>query len=444
MQDFVQWSIDVRRFCRQWHGRLSGYIGRDDFLELFLTEDWNRFERGFHEHFSVSTPRWLSASLNPDARGAVLSPTVALWDLMQSLRTSIDGQASLAPVEYFVAIVEELKNLSDRLEEDRVRFYSAMQEEVVSIDPEMVEDEASLELDDEPVDDEPVGDEPVGEVEQRTARTKNPLATPLDPASLAPRLPKMKKKKKEPQSATYDAGLSLLDPDQGPILSLAGRKKTSAMPTTPGGAVALPAVALSLYDTILRVARGQERPGEAELVAYCGRRFEELRPAAGEGPSAVLAMLDARLGALSNVDIQQTATASKACDLLSRALFRSWQQLVGDSPTSHVKLTLTGPVVRDSHLGEWREFALECVPRHRLPGFTRSRLDVKIHYVPPQFTIRVKSQGAIALPPPFLQNEAACRLELSAETEALAVAWLAQVTALFFRHLGLVSSGTEG
>ena len=440
MQDFVQWSIDVRRFCRQWHGRLSGYIGRDDFLELFLTEDWNRFEQDFHAYFTASTPRWLSASLNPTARAAVLSPTVALWDLMQSLRTSIDGQASLAPVEYFVAIVEELKNLADRLEEDRVRFYSAMQEEVVSIDPEMVEDEASLELDDGAPD-----DAPDAAAEQQTARTKNPLATPLDPSALAPRLPKLmsKKKKKAPQSATYDAALSQLDPDQGPILSLAGKKKTGLLPTTPEGAVALPPVALALYDTILRVARGQERPGEAELIAYCGRRFEELRPAPGEGPGAVLAQLDARIGALSNVDIQQTATASKACDLLSRALFRSWQQLAGDSPTTHLKITLTDPVVRDSHLGEWREFALECVPRHRLPGFTRARLDVRVHYVPPQFTLRVKSQGAIALPPPFLQNEAACRLELSAETEALACAWLAQCTALFFRHLALVSTGTE-
>ncbi|PKN47356.1 MAG: hypothetical protein CVU59_03130 [Deltaproteobacteria bacterium HGW-Deltaproteobacteria-17] len=443
MQDFVQWSIDVRRFCRQWHGRLSGYIGRDDFLELFLTEDWNRFEQEFHGHFTASTPRWLSTSLNPAARGAVLTPTVALWDLMQSLRTSIDGQASLAPVEYFVAIVEELKNLSDRLEEDRVRFYSAMQEEVVSIDPEMVEEEASLELD-EASDEAPDGAGGDEHETEATARTKNPLATPLDPAALAPRLPSLKKKKKKaPASATYDDALLALDPDQGPILSLAGKKKTAVLPTTPQGAVALPAVALSLYDTILRVARGQERPGEAELVAYCGRRFEELRPAPGEGPGAVLAQLDARIGALSNVDIQQTATASKACDLLSRALFRSWQQLVGDSPTSHLKITLTDPVVRDSHLGEWREFALECTPRHRLPGFARARLEVKIHYVPPQFTIRVKAQGAIALPPPFLQNEAACRIELSAETEALATAWLGQLTALFFRHLALVSTVTE-
>ncbi len=438
MQDFVQWSIDVRRFCRQWHGRLGGYIGRDDFLELFLTEDWSRFETEFHLHFTATTPRWLSSVVNPEARAGVLTPTVALWDLMQSLATSIEGSASLAPVEYFVAIVEELKNLSDRLEEDRVRFYSAMQEEVVSIDPDMVEDEASLELDDEEGD-------PEAEL-QATARTKNPLATPLDPAALAPRLPGLRRKKRKVGSpAAYDGALGALDPDQGPILSLAGKKKTGVLPTTPEGAVALPAVALALYDTILRVARGQERPGEAELVAYCGRRFEELRPAVGEGPGAVLAALDARVGALSNADIQQAAKASKATDLLSRALFRSWQQLVADHPTAHLKLTLVEPSVRDSHLGEWREFALECAPRHRLPGFTRARLDVKLHYMPPLFTLRVISQGAVGLPSPFVQNEAACRLELSAETESLAGAWLAQCTALFFRHLAVVSSsGHEG
>jgi len=438
MQDFVQWSIDVRRFCRQWHGRLGGYIGRDDFLELFLTEDWSRFETEFHLHFTATTPRWLSTVLGPEARAAVLSPTVALWDLMQSLRTSIDGSASLAPVEYFVAIVEELKNLSDRLEEDRVRYYSAMQEEVVSIDPDMVEDEASLELDDEDAD---PGDDGSPSELQATARTKNPLATPLDPAALAPRLPGLRKKRKKVVNpAAYDGALAVLDPDQGPILSLAGKKKTGVLPTTPEGAVALPSVALGLYDTILRVARGQERPGEAELVAYCGRRFEELRPAGGEGPAIVLAALDARIGALSNADIQQAANASKSTDLLARALFRGWQQLVADRPTAHLRLTLTEPGVRDSHLGEWREFALECVPRHRLPGFTRARLDVRLHYMPPQFTLRVKSQGAVALPAPFVQNEAACRLELSAETEALALAWLAQCTALFFRHLAVVSS----
>lgn len=430
MKDFFQWSVDVRRFCRRWYSRLSGYIGRNDFLELFVAEEWNRFEQEFHLLFDASTPSRLSEMLSPEARGAVISPTVALLDLMQSLSTSLEGASSLSPVEYFVAIVEELKRLADRLEEDRVRYYQQeMSEEVISIDPEMVEEEVSLELQGEESGD--------AEIEsQITARTKNPLATPLDPAALAPRIPKLRRKKrKEGETEGPD---EKLDPEV-PVLSLAGKKKTKAVLTIPQGSGALPAVALPLYEAIGRVARGMEQPGEAELIAYLGRRFEELRPPTGMGATAALAQLDARIGALANTDVKEIANASKAVDLLARALFRSWQQLVVDAPPNHVRIQLGEPEARDSQLGEWRQFFMECLPRRRIPGFSRSRMDVHVHYVAPQFTIQLRTQGAVALPPPFSQGEALLRLDLSNETEALAIAWLSQMTALFFSRLGAIS-----
>ncbi len=435
MNDFFQWSIDVRRFCRRWHSRLGGYIGRNDFLELFVSEEWSRFEQEFHLLFDANTPRKLSEALNPEARSAVISPTVALLDLMQSLTTSLEGMSSLAPVEYFVAIVEELKRLADRLEEDRVRYYQEETfEEVISIDPEMVEEEASLEIGDEAPEEPEIED-------QVTARTKNPLATPLDPSALAPRIPKLKKKKRKAEEG--ESG-EKLDPEGGPILSLAGKKKTKAVLTIPQGTGALPAVALPLYEAIGRVARGMENPGEAELIAYLGRRFEELRPPPGAGASAALAQLDARIGMLANTDIKEMANASKAADLLARSLFRSWQQLVVDAPPNHVKIVLSEPVVRDTPLGEWRDFSMECVPRRRIPGFAKARMDVHVHYVAPQFTVQVRTQGAVALPPPFSQGEALLRLDLSNETEALAGAWLSQVTALFFSRLGVIAPSGGG
>lgn len=433
MNDFFQWSIDVRRFCRRWYSRLGGYIGRNDFLELFVTEEWNRFEQEFHMLFDAGTPRRLSEQLNPEARSAVISPTVALLDLMQSLSTSLEGASSLAPVEYFVAIVEELKRLADRLEEDRVRYYQEETfEEVISIDPEMVEEEVSLELQES----EP--EKPVIE-DQITARTKNPLATPLDPATLAPRIPKLKRKKGKDGNANVSE--EKLDPEV-PVLSLAGKKKTKAVLTIPASTGALPSVALPLYEAIGRVSRGLEQPGEAELIAYLGRRFEELRPPLALGAAAALAQLDARIGALANADIKEMANASKAVDLLARSLFHSWQQLIVETPPNYVKIVLSEPTARTSPLGEWRDFSLECIPRQRIPGFSKARIDVHVHYVAPQFTIQVRAQGAVALPPPFSQGEAMLRLDLSNETEALAGAWLSQITSLFFSRLGVIAPST--
>ncbi len=430
MSSFEQWSSDVRQFCRKWNARLGGTIGRDDFLEFFLTEEWNRFEQEFHLHFSTSTPRWLTQNLNTSVRSGILSSTVALWDLLQSLSTSIDGSASLSPKEYFVSIVDELKNLAERLE--NIRPLEIHPEEVISIDPEMVEDEASLDLDEETPNDPELDS-------QRTARTKNPLATPLDPAALAPRLHKPgKKKKNRPVSAAYDAALGQIDPADGPILSLAGRKKTIGIPQVTEGIIHIPPSAHALYDAIVRLARDLGRPGEADVIAYCGRKFDELKPAPNTDAQLVLTQLDNRLGVLANADIQQTATSTRATDLLARTLVRVWRQLLADTPLNHIKLTASEPEVRDSKLGEWREFSLECIPRSRLPGFSKARLECRVHYIPTQFRILLKAQGAIGLPSPFNQNEASCFLELTPETENLAAAWLTTCTALFFKHLALI------
>jgi hypothetical protein len=182
-----------------------------------------------------------------------------------------------------------------------------------------------------------------------------------------------------------------------------------------------------------------EQPGEAELIAYLGRRFEELRPPPAQGAAAALRnwMPASRSGHRRH---QGNGQCLQGVDLLARSLFHSWQQLVIETPPNHVKIGFPSRP-HATPTWRWRDFSLECVPRRRIPGFSKARMDVHVHYVAPQFTIQIRTQGAVALPPPFSQGEALLRLDLSNETEALAGAWLSQVTALFFSRLGVIAPG---
>ncbi len=449
---FEEWRASLMPFLSRWEERMNTVLRQDNVIEFFLNNFWGDFELEFDQNIKGNLPQAIRPVLSKGEGRKVVTHMVALLDHKKNLDSALDGEASLAPREYFLSIVEHfssMREILERLVVDEPTQNISIDEIMPTEEPQPVGEDMVEQVVDIGEHGEKIMESRYDSLSMNTARKNNPLpAEDRGRGSGAVVLPRAKRRQSKNDPA-YDSGLHRIDPVvSGPIVSLAGKKKREAdRANTKNSQVTGQVQAVSsempldsklltaFRSAISRVGSGGGDPGERELLENLALQFFTHNPQNPDNIVQEIKDLDNRLAIIGGEEGDFKVEAVMVTDRLSNLLHREVEAITAMASPTFLKVLLSGIEEKDSHEGEYRSFALEFSTRKRVIGFHKGELRFTLLYYPRVVRLTVKATGVPRLAPPFFEGEATILIDYNEKSDTVLTGFALRALSAFIAQV---------
>ena len=452
-ESFEQWREQLIPFLKGWEEKMNTVLGQDQVIEFFLNNYWGDFELEFDMHIKGNLPQSIRPQLATPEGKRVVNHMVALLDLKKSLDSALDGEASLSARDYLLTLTDhlsEMRTALERLVPREPTLNVSLEDLEVTEEPEPVGDDMVEQVVDIGEDGEKIMQSKYDSVAVNTARKNNPLlkkeGRPSAKKGTSGLLPRAKRKRNT-KNDNYDSGLHLMDPiASGPIVSLAGKKKSGEKDNTknskvtrgsaPSAEVPLDSQLLSAFrNAINRVGSGEGAPGELDLLENLALQFFTHNPQNPDNIIQEIKDLDHRLSIIGGEEGEFKVEAIMVTDRLSAFLHREIEAVTAMAGAQFLRMHLTAIEEKDGHEGEYRTFTLDFSTKTRVIGFHKGQLRFTLLYYPRVVRLTVKAIGLSRLGAPFTGDEATVLIDYNEKSDGVLLGFAMRALSAFISQV---------
>ncbi|MBU1220095.1 hypothetical protein KKF34_10375 [Myxococcota bacterium] len=373
-------------------------------MEVFITEKWLKFEEEFEQVFSSDYLAVLKKKPGKTPR-AVISGLVSFVELFSSLRKAMNGETSLAPKEYFYSLLAETESLFEKTKANLLTSDTNIDGEIPISSSDLVEvvsEGRDISVSEDMVEEVfDIGIEKIGRM-----KTSKPIEIPSG---------------KKPENKKYDSGLHKLDPAKEAVISLAGKRKSKAIPAekTPVPIVRVTENSLEpaninedyrsrLLDDLLSIDKiGTARQN---IISYLSKLYYELTATNQHDLARTISDLDTVMEIVSGDENNRSLETVMVTEAVAKRLATELSECVTMSSPGILQIKVEDIEKKDTYHGSFRIIKINISSKRRIPGFVKANLEFRIFYLPSMITVEAATQGLNNVPSPFTDGNAVLRV----------------------------------